>query len=105
MKKVKESVNDKFGRSNRYYYINPGKIEDQSDIPENLQEQLASGFSSIGGIITAIGAFDNTGEKQATSELRKRAYKICKKLSKLDSIEILLQSKVPALGRYDVIVK
>ncbi|MFC3093027.1 DUF2884 family protein [Alteromonas sediminis] len=104
MKKVKEKVKHKFGRSYNYYYINPSKVESEDDITTSLEAQLETGFSNVSGIVTAIGTFDSSSETEQTSELRKRAHITCKKLYKLNKLEDALLSKVRGLTPYDVII-
>lgn len=106
MKKVKMRVKEKFGRSPNYYFINPGKLENQDEVPANLQEQLESGFSNVSGIITAVGTFDSSSETDDADALalRKRARMTCDKLHRLNKIESELHESIDVLSQYDVII-
>lgn len=105
MKKVKSAVREKFGRSSNYYYINPGKLEDEEEeIPSSLEEQIESGFSNVSGILTAVGTFDNRTETEDNSVLRFRARIACDKLHKINKIEAKLNEQVIALKRHDIII-
>lgn len=106
MTKVKKRVKGKFGRSGNYYFINPGKLENEElQFQSSLQAQIESGFSNVSGILSAIGTFDNTIDSQESNVLRKRARIACKKLHKLNEIETALLDSYAALRQYDVIVE
>lgn len=107
MKKAKKTVSEVYGYSSDYYYINPSKLEAESQEAESLQQQITTGFSNVSGILTAIATVD-VPEQEARAEsqlmLRKRAKSVCKTLALLNDIEKDIQQEISALRKLDVII-
>lgn len=128
--RVRNSVKDKFIRSQDNFYMGPGSLEHVNDLVDSeLEEQLEEAIStSIGGILSAIGGLvvnsqgsedkiaaianqlesigegisQNMGPKAEI--LKRKAQWFCDKFKELDVAEDRLRGSIKELRPYNVLL-